>query len=134
MGKLKSIIIGIEGEVTLQFGDPEEDIKSPEDFLEGASKGLSDFLQEMFVQENMTAEEKERILNMTVMEFCTFCSTIKEQPAPELKLTRAEFMSNMSKVPCGICHSTNALTLVDGTITCKVCGATLGDIDDYPIF
>jgi len=103
-----------------------------EEFPDNTSKGLSDFLQEMFVQENMSEEEKERILNMSIREFCNFCSDIKGAPVEEPKLTRTEFMSNMAKVPCGICHSTNALSLIDGIITCKVCGATLGDIDKYP--
>lgn len=127
--------IHINGEATITFSDETNvTISQEEDFLIGVSKGLSEFLQEMFVQENMSAAEKEHIMSMSVREFCDCCSNIKGTPEQEPKLTRAEFLSNMHKIPCGICHSSNALTLVDGVITCRVCGATLGDIDDHPTF
>lgn len=128
--ELKAIII--EGKSTLIFDENCPVFIKTEEKPAEKNVDIGQFIQDIIVQNNMTAEEQEKLLNMTLRQFLETCkqaaTNITQEDAAQLTLLHKSLRMGHS-VKCPACQSAT-LRIVDGLVKCPVCNTEFGDIDE----
>ena len=116
-----------------QYVPEEEAPKTPQEAFNFPQEILRFFEQMQF-----TEEERNKVLDMPLRDFLGTCKEAAGQlsshnpptdtQAPWI-LSKRMMMS--SKVKCPACEQ-GILRLIDGRISCPICGKDFGDIDDLP--
>lgn len=111
---------------------PGREEEAPSDFASAFKKFVLDF----FETANIPAEMQESIWNMSLRSFCTTWENVSNQSAPahqeDINLSRRQLLTNIKNVICPRCGHKGFLRIMDGMVSCDLCGTTYGDIDNIP--
>ena len=103
----------------------------PDDMSVGTFK---QFLQMLFNESQVSEGAQEKIMQMTVAEFCDLYDSVTkthqgdENPIPP-GVPKMKFLSNLTFYSCPICKEKSTFGIVDGYLECEACGHNFGDVD-----
>lgn len=147
MAEIKSIHINGEatitfeeaGEITVEETRVEESIESITMDGLGSFKQL---LEDLINSADISKEERNKIMTMTVSEFCETCDSIisvpvvREQAELDVPVTlgipKMEYLRTLSEQVCPSCGKKGYLSLMDGLIRCSWCYEYSIDVDYLP--
>ena len=86
------------------------------------------FVVDVMEQNKMNEEERIRLMDMSIWEFCEIFKTASEEAPKTFNLPRATVLSAPGKVNCPKCGHLG-LTILEGELMCRACGTSFGDID-----
>ena len=103
---------------------------------------FAEWLDMFFEQAKMSECDKEKVLNMTLLEGLGLCKTaaenLEKSASPETYTpgtTDLAFMKRQlllgKRVKCPVCHNPS-IAVVEGFVKCTTCGYEFGDIDNLP--
>lgn len=102
---------------------------------------FAEWLDMFFEQTGMSEGDKEKVLNMSLLDFLGLCKTAAEnleKQASQPKIpgtTDLAFMKRQlmlgKRVKCPVCHNLG-ISVIEGLVKCNTCGYDFGDIDNLP--
>lgn len=137
-------IIHVEGKMALVFdnGVTLTTEETKEVSVEQTEVGFKQFLTDLFESEKMSPEEQEKVMQMSVKDFCDMVEKIlqananvayqgeeDDNPIPP-GVPKMQFLMNPIAYVCPKCKQKNVFKVIDGHLVCSACTHDFGDVDE----